>query len=117
MDVNIVLKRNREPLPNEDFVVILSYKNDRDYVTNGKIYFYYNEREFKNDNFNLIETRNYHNEIVEEITNDLVFNDGFESNESSYASTEKLNLHHYEISRHHNTKKPSSFIRRSKTKI
>ena len=56
MDDNIVLKRNREPLPDEDFVVILSYKNDKDYVTNGKIYFYYNEKEFKNDNFNLIDT-------------------------------------------------------------
>ncbi len=78
MEDNIVLKRNREPLPDEDFVVILSYKNDKDYVTNGKIYFYYNEREFKNDNFNLIETRNYHQETIEEMTSDLVYNHDFE---------------------------------------
>ena len=90
MEDNIVLKRNREPLPDEDFVVILSYKNDKDYVTNGKIYFYYNEREFKNDNFNLIETRNYHQETIEEMTSDLVYNHDFESNSSSYASAENL---------------------------
>jgi PKD repeat protein len=90
MDDNIVLKRNREPLPDEDFVVILSYKNEKDYVTNGKIYFYYNEKEFKNDNFDLIETRNYHNENVEEISSDLVYNEGFDSNNSAFASVENL---------------------------
>lgn len=90
MDDNIVLKRNREPLPDEDFVVILSYKNEKNYVTNGKIYFYYNEKEFKNDNFNLIDTRNYNEEIVEEMASDLVYNEDFEPNSSSYASAENL---------------------------
>jgi PKD repeat protein len=86
MNDNIVLRRNREPLPDEEFVVILSYKNEKNYVTDGKIYFYYNEKEFKNDNFKLIETRNYHNEKIEDIPNDLVYNKGFDSNNSVYAS-------------------------------
>lgn len=90
MEDNIVLKRNREPLPDEDFVVLLSYKNDKEYVTNGKIYFYYNEKEFKNDNFNLIETRNYHQETIEEMASDLVYNEDFEPGNSSYASVENL---------------------------
>lgn len=90
MDDNIVLKRNREPLPDEEFVVILSYKNEKDYVTNGKIYFYYNEKEFKNDNFDLIETRNYHNENIEEISSDLVYNEDFDSNNSAYASVDNI---------------------------
>ncbi|MFC4738652.1 PKD domain-containing protein [Flavobacterium ponti] len=90
MGDNIVLRRNREPLPDEEFVVILSYKNEKDYVTNGKIYFYYNEKEFKNDNFDLIETRNYHNETVEEISSDLVNNDDFDNNNSFYASSENI---------------------------
>ncbi len=90
MGDNIVLRRNREPLPDEEFVVILSYKNEKDYVTNGKIYFYYNEKEFKNDNFDLIETRNYHNETVEEISSDLVYNDDFDNNNSIYASSENI---------------------------
>lgn len=90
MDDEIVLKRNREPLPNEEFVVILSYKNEKNYVTNGKIYFYYNEKEFKNDNFELVETRYYHNENIEEISGDLVYNDAFDSNSFAYASVENL---------------------------
>lgn len=90
MDDNIVLKRNREPLPDEEFVVILSYKNEKDYVTNGKIYFYYNEKEFKNDNFELVETRNYHNENIEEISSDLVYNKDFDINNSAYASIENI---------------------------
>jgi len=90
MDDNIVLRRNREPLPNEEFVVILSYKNEKDYVTNGKIYFYYNEKEFKNDNFELVETRNYHNENIEEISSDLVYNEDFDANNLAYASVENL---------------------------
>ena len=90
MDDNIVLKRNREPLPEEDFVVILSYKNEKNYVTNGKIYIYYNEKEFKNDNFELLETRNYHNENIQEISSDLAYNEGFESINYAYASTENI---------------------------
>ena len=90
MDDTIVLRRNREPLPDEEFVVIMSYKNEKDYVTNGKIYFYYNEKEFKNDNFELIETRNYHNENIEEISSDLVYNDDFDTNNLAYASIENL---------------------------
>lgn len=90
LDDIIVLRRNREPLPDEEFVVIMSYKNEKDYVTNGKIYFYYNEKEFKNDNFELIETRNYHNENIEEISSDLVYNEDFDTNNSSYASVENL---------------------------
>lgn len=90
MDDNIVLRRNREPLPDEEFVIILSYKNEKDYVTDGKIFFYYNEKEFKNDNFELVETRNYHNENIEEILSDLVYNEDFDTNNSAYASLENL---------------------------
>lgn len=88
MDDDIVLRRNREPLPDEEFVVILSYKNEKNFVTNGKIYFYYNEKEFKNDNFELVETRNYHKENIEEISSDLVYNDDFDANNSAYVSLE-----------------------------
>jgi PKD repeat protein len=89
IDDDITLKRNREPLPEEEFVVILSYKNEKDYVTSGKIYFYYNEKEFKNDNFKLIETRNYHNEIIEEISDNLVYTSDFDSKNYAFASAEK----------------------------
>lgn len=90
MKDNIVLLRNREPLPDEEFVVILSYKNEKEYVTNGKIYFYYNDEEFKNDNFELIETRSYHNEVIKEISPDLVYNNDFDMNSLYYASNDNL---------------------------
>lgn len=62
MDEDFILKRNREPVPDEEIVAILSYKNIKDYNTNGKIYLFYNEHKYKANNFELIDTRSYHNE-------------------------------------------------------
>ena len=62
MDEDFILKRNREPVPDEEMVAILSYKNIKDYSTNGKIYLFYNEHKYKANNFELIDTRSYHNE-------------------------------------------------------
>jgi len=63
------LKRNREPMPKEDFVVILSYKNKKDYPLNGKLYLFYNEVKYKSDNFKLTDTRIFNNErqVTEEV--------------------------------------------------
>ncbi|TGV02358.1 DUF7849 domain-containing protein [Flavivirga rizhaonensis] len=62
MDEDFTMKRNREPIPEEEIVAIMSYKNNRDYITNGKIYLFYNELKYKANNFELLETRPYHNE-------------------------------------------------------
>ncbi len=62
MDENFTLKRNREPLPEEEMVAIMSYKNTKDYTTNGKVYLFYNELKYKANNFELLETRTHHNE-------------------------------------------------------
>ncbi len=94
---NIELRRNREPLPDEDFVVILSYKNEKEYVTNGTIYFYYNEKEFKNDNFELLEIRNYYNEKVTELGKDLVYTNDYDDQTSFYASTENIIYNSYKF--------------------
>ncbi|MBF8149876.1 PKD domain-containing protein [Winogradskyella sp. F6397] len=85
MDSALNLQRNREPIPNEDIVVVFSYKNTKSYTTNGKFFLFYNEAKFKADNFNLIETRAYHNE--REINEDLVFSSKFDS-DVYYASAE-----------------------------
>lgn len=58
----IQLLRNRDPIPNEEIVVVMTYQNPANYVTSGKLYFFYNDNEFKNDNFELIETRTHHGE-------------------------------------------------------
>ncbi|GAA4939218.1 hypothetical protein GCM10023314_09870 [Algibacter agarivorans] len=62
MDEDFTLKRNREPVLNEDIVTILSYKNIKNYNTNGKLYLFYNELKYKADNFEITDTRLHHNE-------------------------------------------------------
>ena len=62
MEDDFTLKRNREPVPEEEIVTILSYKNIKNYTTNGKIYLFYNEHKYKADNFELTETRLHNNE-------------------------------------------------------
>lgn len=59
---SIHLFANREPMPEEEMVVVLSYQNLLDYVANGKLYLFYNDKEFKNDNFELVEIRTHHDE-------------------------------------------------------
>lgn len=62
MDEDFTLKRNREPVPDEEMVLVVSYKNPKDYTTNGKLYLFYNEHQYKANNFEILETRTYHNE-------------------------------------------------------
>ena len=59
---------NREPVPDEEMVVVVSYKNPLNYVANGKLYFFYNDAAFKNDNFELLETRTHfeEKEVIED---------------------------------------------------
>lgn len=87
--VSLKLYNNREPMPNDEMVVVVSYKNPLDYVANGKLYLFYNDKEFKNDNFELTENRTHFGEKE-------VFEDGFacvdEFNNyyENVASTEKV---------------------------
>ena len=60
--VSMELFANRDPIPEQDIVVILSYQNKLNYVANGKLYLFYNDKEFKNKNFDLVETRTHFNE-------------------------------------------------------
>ncbi|WP_300569815.1 PKD domain-containing protein [Flavobacterium sp.] len=53
---------NREPVPDEEMIVVVTYKNNLDYVANGKLYLFYNDKEFKNNNFELTEYRAHFNE-------------------------------------------------------
>lgn len=56
------LKNNREPVPDEEMVVIASYQNEFDYATNGKLYLFFNEKKFRSNNFELTEVRTHHGE-------------------------------------------------------
>ncbi|MBT1686155.1 PKD domain-containing protein [Dawidia soli] len=56
------LKSNREPVPGEEMVVIVSYQNDTDNLAHGKLYLFFNEKKYKADNFQLSEVRTHHGE-------------------------------------------------------
>lgn len=56
------IKNNREPVPEEEMVAIVTYKNESVYPASGKLYIFFNEKKFRADNFSLLETRTYHGE-------------------------------------------------------
>ncbi len=99
------LQKNREPMPEQEMVVVMSYKNEKDYVADGKLYLFYNERKYKDNNFDLIDTRTYHGEreVIEEATamRQEINDDGsllasdellFKFSEKQQDSTERVNL-------------------------
>ncbi|TYB76104.1 PKD domain-containing protein [Bizionia saleffrena] len=106
LDTSLDLVRNREPMPEEDIVVVMRYKNTKDYETNGTLYLYYNETAFTADNFEVLDARFYNNE--EDVSDtELVMVNSITTNDYFYAShtqeplefktiaqdsTEKLNL-------------------------
>lgn len=67
---NLKVQINRDPLPDQEMVVITSYKNSSNVVTSGVVYLFYNEERFKDDNFILKDTRLYHNEKITNATPD-----------------------------------------------
>jgi len=92
MESNLELIRNREPIPEEDLVIVMSYKNNKDYATSGSLYLFYNEQKYKADNFELADTRTYHNE-TNISDNGLVFSHDINDETRFYASAEnKINL-------------------------
>jgi|GEM_PF-133393 len=56
------MRKIREPVPDEEMVVIMSYENTYAYTTDGKLYLYFNENKYRSDNFELLEIRAYHGE-------------------------------------------------------
>ena len=63
-DHDLILKRNREPIPDQEMVFITGYKNTNNYISSGKLYLFYNDNQFKNDNFILEDTRLHHGEKI-----------------------------------------------------
>nr|WP_278034277.1 PKD domain-containing protein [Flavobacterium nitratireducens] len=54
-----VLQKNCDPIPDQEMEVILSYQNLENYVSSGKIYLFYNEKQYKDNNFVLSDFRTY----------------------------------------------------------
>ncbi|NKQ39936.1 MAG: PKD domain-containing protein, partial [Methanosarcinales archaeon] len=80
------VQNNREPSPNQEMQLIISYANDKNITTNGKLYLFFNDTKFKNKNFELLDIRSYHNE--EEIDFDaVVLNSRIKSKDKFIRST------------------------------
>lgn len=56
------LLNNREPSPNQEMEFVISYANEKNYTTQGKLYLFFNEYKYKDKNFNLIDSRTYYGE-------------------------------------------------------
>lgn len=56
------IQKNCDPIPDQEMVVVVSYQNLENYVANGKLYLFYNEKQFKNNNFELVDFRTYSGE-------------------------------------------------------
>lgn len=54
--------KNCDPIPEQEMVVVVSYQNLENYVSSGKLYLFYNEKQFKNNNFELVDFRTYASE-------------------------------------------------------
>ena len=87
MTEDFTLQRNREPMPEEDMILIVSYKNYLNYTANGKLYLFYNEQKYKVDNFKIEDVRAYHNERRLSETNFVYTNTLDDSNYTLLAST------------------------------
>ena len=57
-----VILKNCDPIPDQEMVVVVGYQNMENYVSSGKLYLFYNEKQFKSNNFELIDFRTYANE-------------------------------------------------------
>ncbi len=60
--ISLTIAKNREPVPDEEIVVFITYKNNLNYLANGKLYLFFNDKEFKKKNFDLLETRTHFGE-------------------------------------------------------
>ncbi|MEP7238478.1 MAG: PKD domain-containing protein [Ferruginibacter sp.] len=59
----IEMRVNAMPRPDEDMVLIIGYRNEKEITAmNGSMVLFYNEKQFKKNNFNLSEERTYNNE-------------------------------------------------------
>ncbi|WP_366186254.1 PKD domain-containing protein [Flavobacterium ovatum] len=74
------LQKNCDPIPEEEMVVIMSYQNTENYVSNGKLYLFYNETQFKSNNFDLVDFRTHAGEREVKENTFAIANDNNDSN-------------------------------------
>ena len=90
----LAIQKNADPIPNQQIEVIVSYQNMENYVTDGKLYLFYNEKQFKNNNFELVDFRTYagEREVKENLVatvNNLNDSDFYLASEKALATAKK----------------------------
>ena len=64
------IETDRDPVPDEEIQLVLGYGNELDYPTNGKLYVFFNEKKYKDKNFELTDVRLHFNE--EEVLGEVI---------------------------------------------
>jgi hypothetical protein len=103
MTEDFILKRNREPMINEEMVMILSYKNTNNYTSSGNIHLFYNEMAFKNDNFLDPQIRMHHGESL--IPTDIIVNNTTSNPTQTFLASIENEFVTYSIQQQDSTKK------------
>lgn len=93
MTDDLMLQRNREPMPEEEIVVVLSYKNYLNYSTNGKLYLFYNEHQYKADNFEVTDVRMHYNEKRIQNT-DFVYTNTIDDADHTFTASADISQSH-----------------------
>lgn len=86
---SVAIFASREPVPEEEIIVVLSYKNNLNYMANGKLFLFYNDKQFKNKNFELVATRTHFGE-KEILENKLVLVEDYNNNYENTASANDI---------------------------
>ena len=83
----IEMRVNCMPRPDEDMVLIIGYRNERETTAmNGSMILFYNERQFRKNNFDFSEERTYHNEQKSSLSSITAFLSGDEIMETASLS-------------------------------
>jgi PKD repeat protein len=93
----LAIQKNCDPIPDQQMELIVSYQNMENYVADGKLYLFYNEKQFKNDNFELVDFRTYagEREIKENLVafaNDLENSDSYLASANALATAKKYQI-------------------------
>jgi PKD repeat protein len=85
MTNDLELIRNRDPIPEEDVVIVMQYKNPKNHTTSGQLYLFYNEHKYKANNFELEDIRTHNGEKQKQDI-PIVFSGSIEEKETLIAS-------------------------------
>lgn len=93
----LAIQKNCDPIPDQLMEVIVSYQNIENYVADGKLYLYYNEKQFKNNSFDLVDFRTYagEREVKENLVatvNDLENSDSYLASANPLAIAKKYQI-------------------------